>query len=176
MPLLTSRAPRPALSDHPEFAMMLAVTLERLRCTLGEVREEYWLGRVWRALAGDPALKGRVARLGVGTILVTGPTYGVAPASAKERERWRLRVEMRVEADTGRRVRALGLHIRSGQGPVAIAVAAVVPLLAQAVAGDARWGDLSAYAPDLAPVFVPVAVLVQGSAAAWRGAYSRNFI
>jgi hypothetical protein len=45
MPLLTSRAPRPALAEHSAFALMLAVALERFGCTLGEVREDYRLGR-----------------------------------------------------------------------------------------------------------------------------------
>ncbi len=84
MPLLTSRAPRPVLSDHPEFALMLLATLQHFRCTLGEVREDYWMGRVWRALTGDPALQGRVALQGVSTILLTGAGYDVPPASAKE--------------------------------------------------------------------------------------------
>jgi hypothetical protein len=166
MPLLTSRAPRPALSDHPEFAMMLAVTLERLRCTLGEVREDYWLGRVWRALDGDPALKGRMARSGMTTALLTGRDYGLAPVSAKERQRWRLHAKDRVEADTGRLPEALGIAIRWADEPVTVVMAPHLSLLAQTLAGDPRWGDLGPYAEDLAAAVVPVAYTAEGMVAA----------
>jgi len=160
MPLLTSRAPRPVLSDHPEFALMLLATLQHFRCTLGEVREDYWMGRVWRALTGDPALQGRVARQGVSTILLTGAGYDVPPASAKERDRWRLHVQQRVAADTGRSLRALGILLQWATGPVVVQRARVVSLIAQAVDRGPRWGDLAAWVGDLAPVVVPVVVAV----------------
>jgi len=156
MPVLRSRAPRPSLDEHPEFAVMLAVTLEHFRCTLGEVREDYWLGRVWRALAGDPALVGRVARKGVSRVLLTGPGYGAPPASLKERARWRLHVQDRIAADTGHSAPALGVAIRWAEGPVTVMPAAVVSLLAQVVVGDPRWDDLAPYAGDLGVIQVPV--------------------
>lgn len=156
MPILRSRAPRPSLDEHPEFAVMLAVTLEHFRCTLGEVREDYWLGRVWRALAGDPVLVGRVARKGVAQVLLTGPGYGAPPASQQERERCRLYVQDRIEADTGRSAQALGVAIRWAEAPVTVMPAPVVSLLAQVVVGDPRWDDLGPYAGDLGVIQVPV--------------------
>lgn len=139
---------------------MLLATLQHFRCTLGEVREDYWMGRVWRALTGDPALQGRVARQGVSTILLTGAGYDVPPASAKERDRWRLHVEERVVADTGRSLRALGILVQWATGPVVVQRARVVSLIAQAVDRGPRWGDLTAWVGDLAPVVAPVVVAV----------------
>lgn len=156
MPILTSRAPSPTLAEHPEFAVMLVVTLEHFHCTLGEVREDYWLGRVWRAVAGDPALAGRVARAGAAKVVLTGPSYGVPPASVRERERLCRHVKARIEADTGRTAQALGVAIRWAKGPVAVTMASVASLLAQTVGGDPRWGDLGPYAEDFAVVQVPV--------------------
>lgn len=165
-PLLTSRAPSPTLAEHPAFALMLAVTLEHFRCTLGEVREDYWLSRVWRALTGDPVLVGRVARSGVSVVALTGTGYGVPPASAHERRQWRLHVLDRIEADTGRTAQALGVAIRWAQGPVKVTAAPTVSLLAQVLIGDPRWGDLGSYAGDLGVIQVPVVYTAEGVVAA----------
>jgi hypothetical protein len=166
MSVLASRAPRPSLDEHPEFAVMLAVTLERFRCTLGEVREDYWLGRVWRALAGDPVLVGRVARTGVARVLLAGPGYGAPPASQQERARWRLHVHDRIETDTGRSAQALGVAIRWAEGPIAVMPAPVLSLLAQVVLGDPRWDDLGPYAGDLGVIQVPVLYTAEAVVAA----------
>lgn len=163
---LTPRGPRPALPEHPAFAFMVVATLERFHCTLGEVREDYWLGRAWRALTGDPALIGRVARVGVGSALLTGPGYRAAPASLRERARWRRRVQERIVADTGHTADALGMAVLFAEAPVDIAEACVRSLLAQAVEGDPRWDDLTSYAADLDAVVVPVAYTAEGVVAA----------
>jgi len=166
MTVLASRAPHPALSEHPEFPMMLAVTLGRFHCTLAEIREDYWLGRAWRALSGDPSLHGRVARTGLGNVLITGPRFGPAPASAKECARWRRQVLCRLETDTHHTVESLGMSVRFADEQVDIAEGCMLSLLAQTVAGDARWADLDRYADDLAPVLVPVAFAVERVVAA----------
>lgn len=157
MSLLTPHGPRPSLAEHPAFSLMLAAALERFHCTLGEVRDDYWLGRAWRALAGDPALRGRVARVGVGSVLLTGPGFGAAPASLRERARWRRHVQERLAADTGHTPDSLGMAVRFAEGPVEVAEGCVRSLLAQTVAGDPRWDDLASYAADLEAVVVPVA-------------------
>ena len=156
MSVLVSRAPRPALSEHPEFAMMLAFTLERYRCTLAEIKEDYWLGRAWRALANDPELDGRVARVGVGHVLVTGP-HGSSISNGRERMRLRQSVLNRLEVDTGHTGYELGLSVRFADAPVEVAQGSILSLLSQTVAGDARWHDLTPYAADLSPVMLPVA-------------------
>jgi hypothetical protein len=166
MPLLTSRAPRPALAEHPAFALMLQATLERYHCTLGEVREDYWLGRAWRALAGDPMLRGRVARFGVGSALVTGPDFSALPTRKRERDHWRLHVQERLLADTGRAPNALGMVVRFAERDAVIAEACVRSLLAQTVVSDPRFDDLDAYAADLAVVVAPVACAAEGVVAA----------
>ncbi len=166
MSSIVSRAPRPALSEHPEFAMMVAVALERFHCTLGEIREDYWLGRLWRALAGDPALAGRVARSGVAVVLLTGPRFGPGPDSALARELWRRYALERIRADTGHTADALGVALQWASQPVRARSAPVLSLLAQALLDDARWGDLTAYAGDLSAVDVPVADLAEGVVAA----------
>ncbi len=166
IPPLFSHAPRPALPEHPEFALMLAVALERYRCTLGEVREDYWLGRVWRALSGDPALQGRVARAGVSTVLLTGPDHGPAPADGRDRARWSLYVQDRIEADTGRTADALGVTVRWAERPVTVISAACTPLLAQTALADARWTNLGPYAGDLSAIQVPVAEAAEHTVAA----------
>lgn len=163
MSLLASRAPRPALAEHPAFALMLLATLERFHCTMEEVREDYWLGRVWRALGTDPALRGRVARRGVTTILLTGPGYGPPPESPREMDRWRKRVGLRIEVDTGLPSQARELWIRWAEGPVEVRPNAVRSLIAQVALDDPRWGDLSPWAADLAPVVVPVALPVDAA-------------
>ena len=163
---LTPRAPNPALAEHPEFALMLLATLERFHCTLAEVREDYWLGRAWRALTGDPALSGRVARVGVGGALIAGPGFGPAPQSHTERALLELRVADRLVVDTGHIAESLGIAVQFAEGPVKVAEGCVLSLLAQTVAYDARWHDLPLYAGDLSPVIVPVAYSVAASAAA----------
>jgi hypothetical protein len=166
MALLTSRAPRPALAEHPEFPLMLARTLDRFHCTLAEVREDYWLGRAWRALAGDPALATRVARLGLGTVLVTGQRHGPASPGSRERTHWEHHVLERLAADTGRTAEVLGLGVRFAEEPVEIAEGLMYSLIAQTVAGDGRWKDLTPFAADLAPVSVPVACIAEAIVAA----------
>lgn len=157
---LTSRAPHPALSEHPEFALMLAATLDRYHCTLAEIREDYWLGRAWRALAGDPALHGRVARFGVGSVLVTGPHFGPIAARAAQCDRWQRHVHDRLAADTAHTADQLGIGVRLAEGPIEIAEGCLLSLIAQTVVDNPRWLDLDAYADDLAPVVVPVAYAV----------------
>jgi hypothetical protein len=157
---LVSRAPHPALSEHPEFALMLAATLDRYHCTLAEVREDYWLGRAWRALAGDPLLHGRVARLGVGSALVTGPHFGPVAGRADESDRWQRHVHQRLVVDTAHSADQLGIAVRLAEDPVEIAQGCLLSLIAQTIMGDLRWLDLEPYADDLAPVVVPVAYAV----------------
>lgn len=166
MTALASRAPHPALSEHPEFAAMLAVTLGRFHCTLAEIREDYWLGRAWRALAGDPFLHGRVARTGLGNVLITGPRFGPAPADTKECARWRRHVLTRLEVDTAHTADSLGMAVRFADERVDTAEGCMLSLLAQTVAGDERWVDLDRYADDLAPVLVPVAFAIERVVAA----------
>lgn len=166
MPTLISRAPRPALTDHPAFAFMVTATLERFHCTLGEVREDYWLGRAWRALTGDPVLAGRVARVGVGSVLITGPGYGPAPASGRELASWRLHVLERIVVDTGHSAEGLGMAVGFAEVQLAVEQGCMLSLLAQTVAGDQRWGDLAPYAGDLSPVSVPVSHPAEGIVAA----------
>jgi hypothetical protein len=166
MSLLTSCAPHPALAEHPEFALMLARTLERYHCTLAEVREDYWISRAWRALTADRSLSTRVARTGLCNILVTGPNYGSAPMSARDRDRWQMRVLSRLVVDTGRTAEALGLEVRFAETPVEIAGGSILSLISQTVAGDPRWQDLTPYAADLSPVQVPVACSAEAFVAA----------
>ena len=157
-PGLISLAPSPALADHPEFPLMLVCTLQRYRCTLAEVREDYWLGRAWRSLAGDPALKGRVARYGLCNILITGTDYGPAVPSGRERERWRDLVVERLAADTDHTLESLGLAVIFAERSVTIGEGCMLSLIAQTLAVEPkRWVDLHAFAHDLSPVVVPVA-------------------
>ena len=146
--------------------MMLATVLERYHCTLTEVREDYWLARAWRALAGDPELEGRVARVGPGHVLITGPGFTPASASARERTRWAASVDARVAVDTGRTTDNLGMSVCFAEVPMEVAQGCVRSLLAQTVAGDPRWLDLAPYAEDLAPVLVSVAHLAETIVAA----------
>lgn len=166
MSLLVSCAPQPALAEHPEFALMLACTLDRFHCTLAEVREDYWIGRAWRALTHDRSLATRVARVGVCNIMVTGPGYSSAPMSARDRDRWQMRVMSRLVVDTGRSADALGLELRFAETPVEIARGSMLSLISQTVAGDPRWQDLTPFAADLSPVQVPVACSAEAFAAA----------
>lgn len=164
---LTSSAPQPALAEHPEFALMLARTLDRFHCTLAEVREDYWMGRSWRALTADRHLRSRVARVGLNTILVTGADHGLFhQMSARDRDCWRMRVHSRLVVDTGRSAEALGLEVRYAEAPVAVARGCILSLIAQTVAGDPRWLDLAAYRADLSPVEVPVAYSAEAFVAA----------
>ena len=161
-----SHAPHPALSDHPEFAMMLAVTMDRFRVTLEEVREDYWLGRGWRALAGDPSLAGHVARVGVGKVLLTGPEFAPAPGGAGDRARLERRVTSRLQLDTGHTAEALLMAFEWAEGAVTVGDGCMRSLLSQTVSDDARWMDLGPYAVDLGPVVVPVAYAIGSVVAA----------
>lgn len=154
---LVPRAGRPTIAEHPAFMVMLQAALAHYRCTLGELREDYWLHRLWRALASDPLLEGRVARHGIATVLLSGPGHGVPRQTERERERVERRVRERVAAETGRTPESFGVEIRWADEPVQVVRAASVSLLAQLLLGDPRWDDLSDYAADLAPVTVPVA-------------------
>ena len=160
MARLFARAPHPALSEHAEFAMMLTVTMERYRVSLAEIREDYWLIRAWRALVGDPSLAGRVARIGVANLLITGARFGPAPVTPGARARLRRRAVARLRLDTGRTPDALGMAVQFADGPGTVGEIRVRSVLAQTVAGDPRWADLTPYAADLAPVLVSVAQAV----------------
>ena len=166
MSLLMSCAPHPALAEHPEFPLMLARTLERYHCTLAEVREDYWTGRAWRALTSDRTLAQRVARNGVGGILITGAEFGPLVQGARERDRWLMRVLSRLVIDTGRSADALGMEVRFAEERVEITRGSMLSLIAQTVAGDPRWQDLTPYAADLSPVQVPVAISAEAVVAA----------
>lgn len=155
MPLLTSRAPRPALADHPEFPLMLAATLGRFHCTLGEIREDYWQGRIWRALSEDPELEGCVARYGVNTVLLMGPGGSAPPPNARARDRRERYVRCRITADTKRLPEGWGLTLRWAEGPVSIQTMTARSLLAQTVTDDPRWMNLDAYEADLSPILMP---------------------
>jgi hypothetical protein len=165
-PGLVSLAPSPTLVDHPEFPFMVVCTLERFRCTLAEIREDYWMGRAWRALSGDPALKGRVARIGVAHVLVTGADYGPILPSARERERWSQRVADRVLADTNHTIESLGLSIVFAEQRVTVGEGCLLSLIAQTVGRDPCWQDLSSYTHDLGPVLVNVAHSLESIVAA----------
>ncbi|HEY2805846.1 MAG TPA: hypothetical protein VGI92_08310 [Gemmatimonadales bacterium] len=156
MALLSSPSKSRPLVEHPEFPLMLARTLDRFHCTLAEVREDYWLGRAWRALGSDAALEGRIARLGVSHILITGPDFSPAP-SGRERARWHHRVRERLAAHTAHTTEALGMEIRFAEAPVEVAQGCMLSLLAQVIGGDERFLPLTEYADDLAPVVLPVA-------------------
>lgn len=155
MPLLTSRAPRLTLAEHPEFPLMLAVALDRFHCTLREIREDYWHNRIWRALSNDPELQGFVARQGLHTVLLTGPGGGMPPKTLAERERRELHARCRIAADTRRLPEGWGLQLRWAEGPVTVQTIAAQSLLSQVVSGDHRWMNLEAYKADLAPVRLP---------------------
>lgn len=155
--MLPSLAPRPALPDHPEFPFMVQAALERWSCTIAELREDYWMGRAWRALVADPGLKGRVARVGLADVLVMGPRHGAAPADGTERTAWRMQIEERIMADTGHAAADLGITVRFAGEPVDLAYGRFLSLLARAVRGDRRWKDLEPYEDDLSAVLVPLA-------------------
>jgi hypothetical protein len=148
---------RPTIAEHPAFMLMLRAALAHYRCTLGELREDYWLHRLWRALTADPLLEGRIARQGVATVLLTGSEYGPPESSELSRARLERHVRDRVAAETGRTLESFGVGIQWADEPVAVSRAPSVSLLAQLLLGDSRWDDLAPYAGDLAPVMVPVA-------------------
>ncbi len=156
MMTVTSRAPHPSLAEHPGFMVMLLVALQRFHCTLGEVKEDYWLNRAWRALTGDPALGGRVARVATGSVLICGTGFGAAPEERRARATWRSKVQARLLADTGRTSDELGMAIVYAGAPVTVANGLMRSLLAQVVETDPRFEELGRYAEDLAPVVVPV--------------------
>jgi hypothetical protein len=163
---VTSRAPRPSLAEHPGFMVMLLVAIERFHCTLGEVREDYWLNRAWRALAGDPALRGRVARVATGSVVICGEHFGAAPEPRAERAAWRMRVQQRLLVDTGHAAEELGMAIVFATAPVTVADGLMRSLLAQVVEADPRFEGMGRYAGDLEPVIVPVAQAAEAVAAA----------
>ncbi len=155
--MLPSLAPHPALPEHPEFPFMVQAALERFGGTIAELREDYWWGRAWRALAGDPELKGRVARIGLADVLVMGPRHSAAPTDGTERMAWRMQIEERIMTDTGHAAADLGITVWFAEEPVELAFGRFVSLLARTVRGDRRWKDLDRYQDDLAAVLVPVA-------------------
>lgn len=165
-PALVSRAPRPALPEHPEFVFMVQAAMERFHCTIGELREDYWLGRAWRALVADPTLAGRVARVGIADVLILGPRRGPAPGHPAERAAWARQIVERILVDTAHDPRRLGVSLRFAEEPVDVAEGCVVSLLAQAIRATPRWDDLDRFAGDLAPVVIPVAYAVPGVVAA----------
>ena len=138
---------------------MLVCTLEHFRCTLAEVRQDYWLGRAWRALAGDPAIRGGVARYGIGNILIHGPI-------GRDRDAYKQLVADRILADTQHTLESLDLSIEFAESRVTLGEGCMLSLLAQTVVQQGRWQDLPRYAADLSPVIVPVAQAVETVAAA----------
>ena len=166
MKRLVSLAPRPALAEHPAFLLMLQATLDRFHCTVGEVREDYWLGRAWRALTADPVLRDHVVRVATGSILVTGLRHGPAPLARRERALWRMRIQQRLLVDTGRTADQLGIAVVYAESAVGVTEGRMHSLLAQVVASDPRWDGLGPFAEDLAPVMVPVAAGAAAVAAA----------
>ena len=138
---------------------MLVCTLEHFRCTLAEVRQDYWLGRAWRALTGDPSLRGMVARYGIGNILILG-------ATGRDRDDWKQKAARRILADTQHTIESLDLSIGFAESRVTMGEGCMLSLLAQTVVQQGHWQDLHRYAADLSPVIVPVAQAVDAVAAA----------
>lgn len=163
---VTCNAPRPCLNEHPGFMVMLLVAIERFHCTLGEVKEDYWLNRAWRALTGDPLLAGRVARVATGSVLICGEGFGAAPEAREEQAMWRMRVQQRLLADTGRTAEELGMAIVFATAPVTVTEGLMRSLLAQVVETDPRFDGMGRYEGDLAPVAVWVAQAADAVAAA----------
>jgi hypothetical protein len=154
------------LPEHPEFIFMVQAALDRFHCTIGELREDYWLGRAWRALMADAAVQGRVARAGIADVLVLGPQRGPAPDHPAERAAWARRIVERIIADTAHDPRLLGVTLRFAEEPVEVAEGCVVSLLAQAVRVHPRWQNLGPWAADVEPVVIPVAYTASGVVAA----------
>lgn len=71
---------------------------------------------IWRALATDPALAGRVHCDVRGAVVLTGREGGAAPRSQKERRRWELHVRLRLVAELGETA-AAALEIRWAERP-----------------------------------------------------------
>lgn len=113
---LDSSAPVPPLAGAPDFEDLVraAAAYHGLLPTL--IVKDYWVTRVLRAVASDPALAGRVVFKG-GTslskgwhlidrfsedidLLLTGPDFGPMPGSRGARERQFKAVRARIEADT----------------------------------------------------------------------------
>jgi hypothetical protein len=164
---LVPRAPRPALPDHPEFPFMVTAALQRYHCTIGELREDYWLNRAWRALMADAALKDRVARAGIAGVLVVSPGGGAAPTHPAERARLACQIVERIVADTAHDPARLGVTLQFAEAAVQLGEGCVASLLAQTVRADpTRWADLGRYADDLEPVIIPVALAAAHTAAA----------
>jgi len=138
---------------------MLVCTLEHFRCTLAEVRQDYWLNRAWRALAGDPAIRGVVARYGIGNILIHGPV-------GRDRDEYKQMVADRILVDTQHTIESLDLSIEFAESRVTVGEGCMLSLLAQTVVQQGHWHDLPRYAADLSPVIVPVAQAVDIVAAA----------
>jgi hypothetical protein len=111
-----SNAPVLPLAGLPDFEDLVraAATYHGLLPTL--VAKDYWVTRVLRAVAGDPALAGRVVFKG-GTslskgwhlidrfsedidLLLTGSDFGPMPGSRGARERQFRELRARIEADT----------------------------------------------------------------------------
>ena len=117
----------PALFDLPEFEDLIRAAADHHGMLPALVRKDYWVTRVLRAVAGDPAQRGRVLFKG-GTslskgwrlidrfsedidLLLTGLDFGpIPPKGARERHFKDLR--KRIEADTPLRLPAQGLLSR----------------------------------------------------------------
>lgn len=104
------------LADAPEFEDAIRAAAEYHGILPDLVRKDYWVTRVLRTIAGDPAHAGRVLFKG-GTslskgwrlidrfsedidLLLTGPEYGPSPEGKKDRERQFRTLKTRVEAET----------------------------------------------------------------------------
>lgn len=146
---------------------MVTAALQRYHCTIGELREDYWLNRAWRALVGDAALQARVARAGIADVLVLSPGGGAAPTHPAERARLARRIVERIVADTAHDPARLGVTLLFAESTVQLAEGCVTSLLAQTIHADpTRWTDLGRYAADLEPVILPVAFAATETAAA----------
>lgn len=146
---------------------MVTAALERYHCTIGELREDYWLNRAWRALVSDASLKERVARAGVADVLVLSPGGGAAPTHPAERAKLACRIVERIVTDTAHDPARLGVTLQFAEGAVQLGEGCVASLLAQTVRADpTRWADLGPYAADLEPVIIPVAFAAAQTAAA----------
>jgi predicted nucleotidyltransferase component of viral defense system len=112
-----------ALADAPEFQDVVSAAADFHGLLPDLVRKDYWVTRVLRALAGDPAQQGRVLFKG-GTslskgwrlidrfsedidLLLTGPEFGAMPSSRGARERQFKGIRARIETTTPRTSRRL---------------------------------------------------------------------
>jgi hypothetical protein len=104
------------LAEAPEFEDAVRAAAEYHGLLPDLVRKDYWVTRVLRAIATDPAQQGRVVFKG-GTslskgwrlidrfsedvdLLLTGPAYGPMPERAKDRERQFKALRASIEAQT----------------------------------------------------------------------------